>query len=70
MLVTVRDHRTLNTITYTYIIHYHTQSYHATIFYNNKKNKTKKGIKKWVQNNRMSSQSIFAKCQNRPLKKT
>ena len=46
------------------------QSYHATIFYNNKKNKTKKGIKKWVQNNRMSSQPIFAKRQNRPLKKT
>ena len=41
MLATVRDHQTLNTITYTYIIHYHTQSYHATIFYN-KKNKNKK----------------------------
>ena len=45
MLATVRDHQTLNAITYTYMIHYHTQSYHATIFYNKKKTKQKKELK-------------------------
>ena len=46
MLATVRDHQTLNTITYTYIIHYDTQSYHATNFYDKKKiNKQKKELK-------------------------
>ena len=51
MLATVRDHQTYYlysyyiTLTYTYIIHYHMQSYHATIFYNNKKQKQKKELK-------------------------